>query len=76
MKNSRDSIWAILDQGVLSGTRFLTTFLLGKFAVDGELGIYSLAFSLLILFTTIQESSSPLPIKSFSREKPSPINRG
>ncbi|MFO0921754.1 MAG: hypothetical protein U0905_04610 [Pirellulales bacterium] len=65
MKNSRDSIWAILDQGVLSGTRFLTTFLLGKFAVDGELGIYSLAFSLLILFTTIQESLITTPYQVF-----------
>jgi hypothetical protein len=47
------------DQAVVSGASFLTT--IGRFAFPSELGLYSLAASLLISLFCIQESLITLP---------------
>lgn len=42
------------DQGVVSGTNFLTTILIGRFAGKAELGLYSLAFTLYLAAMNFQ----------------------
>ena len=65
MNSTKNALWAIADQGVLSATRFLITFLIGKYAAEGELGVYSLGFSILIFLTTFQESLVTTPYQFF-----------
>jgi O-antigen/teichoic acid export membrane protein len=57
---AKDSL-AVLDQAVVSGASFLTTVLVGRWCGAGELGVYSLGFTLLVLGTCIQESLIVLP---------------
>ncbi len=52
---------ALLDQAVVSGTNFLTTVLIGRWASVRELGVYSLGFSLLVAWTTAQDALIVLP---------------
>ncbi len=66
MSQSKNAVWSIADQGVLSASRFFITYLIGRYALPGELGIYSLGFSLLIFLTTFQESLITTPFQFFS----------
>jgi O-antigen/teichoic acid export membrane protein/Ser/Thr protein kinase RdoA (MazF antagonist) len=52
---------ALLDQAVVSGTSFLTTILIGRSCGAGELGIYSLGFSLLVSWGCVQQSLIAIP---------------
>src|SRR5947209_1727352 len=52
---------AMLDQAAVSGTSFLTTVLIGRWCGAGELGAYSLGFSLLVAWAGAQESLIALP---------------
>ena len=45
----RDRALSVLDQGVVSGTRFLTTVLIGRACAPEELGLYSLGFSVVLI---------------------------
>jgi O-antigen/teichoic acid export membrane protein len=55
------SVLAFVDQGFVSGTRFLTTLIVGRFCGAHELGVYSLGFALLMLIASIQESLVLIP---------------
>jgi O-antigen/teichoic acid export membrane protein len=46
---------------VVSGTNFLTTILIGRWCGAGELGVYSLGFSLLVAWACAQEALIALP---------------
>src|SRR5438128_4628311 len=52
---------ALIDQAVVSGTSFLTTILIGRWCGAGELGVYSLGFSLLVSWGCAQQSLIALP---------------
>lgn len=52
---------ALVDQGLVSGTRFLTTIIIGRYCGADELGTYSLAFSLLVLGCCFQEAIVTTP---------------
>jgi O-antigen/teichoic acid export membrane protein len=52
---------ALVDQGLVSGTRFLTTIIIGRYCGAGELGTYSLAFSVLVLGGCFQEAIVTTP---------------
>src|SRR5205823_14271948 len=58
---SGKDILAVLDQAVVSGTSFLTTILLWRWCGAGELGVYSLGFTLLVTWGCVQESLIALP---------------
>jgi O-antigen/teichoic acid export membrane protein/tRNA A-37 threonylcarbamoyl transferase component Bud32 len=58
---SRDQILALTDQAVVSGASFLTTILIARFAPSGELGLYSMGFSLLVTSLCILESLISTP---------------
>ncbi|QDT14144.1 oligosaccharide flippase family protein [Alienimonas californiensis] len=51
-----DPALAIADQAAVSGTRFVTTVTVGRFAGAEELGVYALATAGLILAGCVQES--------------------
>lgn len=52
---------ALVDQALVSGTRFLATIIVGRYCGPRELGTYSLAFSLLVLGGCFQEAIVTTP---------------
>ncbi len=52
----RHEFLGLVDQSVVSGTRFLTTVLIGRYCGAGELGTYTLAFSLMLTSVNAQDS--------------------
>jgi O-antigen/teichoic acid export membrane protein len=52
---------ALVDQALVSGTRFLTTIIIGRHCGAGDLGTYSLAFSVLVLGGCFQEAIVTTP---------------
>src|SRR5205823_12646980 len=58
--SGKDSL-AVIDQAVVSGTSFLTTIFLWHWCGAGELGVYSLGFSLLVTWGCVQESLIAMP---------------
>lgn len=52
---------ALADQAVVSGTSFLTTVMIARWAFPDELGIYAMAISLLVSWVAVQESLVLLP---------------
>ncbi len=58
---------ALIDQGLVSGTRFLATIIIARYCGPGELGIYSLAFSLLVLGCCFQEAIVTTPYAVFGQ---------
>ena len=49
-------VLALVDQAVVSGTSFLTTAMLARWAVPDELGIYAMAIALLVAWVAVQDS--------------------
>jgi O-antigen/teichoic acid export membrane protein len=58
---SRKGGLALFDQGIVSLTRFVTTIMVGRACGADELGVYALAFSVLVLLGVIQESLITAP---------------
>src|SRR3954468_14034233 len=54
-------IVALIDQALVSGTRFLATIIVGRYCGPREAGPYSLAFSLLVLGGCFQEAIVTTP---------------
>lgn len=52
---------AFVDQAIVSGTRFLITLVLGRFAGADELGLYAVAFAVLVLTANLQEAFVTTP---------------
>jgi O-antigen/teichoic acid export membrane protein len=61
------ALLAVFDQAIVSGTRFVTTVLLGRLCGPQELGSYTLAFTFYSLVACVQESLISLPYTIFSR---------
>jgi O-antigen/teichoic acid export membrane protein len=59
---------ALADQAVVSGTSFLTMVVVGRSTSASELGLYSIASSLLVTSVTIQDSLISLPY-TFQRHR-------
>lgn len=53
---TREHILSLVDQGLVSGTSFLTTLLLARFSNAGELGIYAIGISVLVSLLAFQDS--------------------
>ncbi len=56
---------SLIDQVIVSGTRFATTVLVGRLGSEAELGVYSLAFSILVFVFGLQESLISIPYTIF-----------
>jgi len=52
---------SMIDQTIVSGTSFLTTLVIGRICGAEELGIYSLAFTLIVLATNLQTAVFSTP---------------
>jgi O-antigen/teichoic acid export membrane protein len=63
---------ALLDQAVVSGTSFLTTVLVGRFAGQTQLGVYSLGFTVLVLIVCVQDSLIAAPYTVFGNQLEGP----
>ncbi|PHS17457.1 MAG: hypothetical protein COA78_03160 [Blastopirellula sp.] len=63
---SRKGVWAIGDQAVVSGTNFCSTIMIGRFCGMNELGLYTLAFGILVLMAVFQQSLILTPFSVFS----------
>lgn len=59
------TLLALTDQAVVSGTRFVTTLVIGRLCGPTELGAYTLAFGWLVLIAALQESLITLPYTVF-----------
>ncbi|MBX3422402.1 MAG: oligosaccharide flippase family protein [Pirellulaceae bacterium] len=57
--------WALLDQMIVSGLRFATTMMIGRFCGPEELGIYVLAFSAILFVSLSHESLIAKPYQVF-----------
>ncbi|MGD9644901.1 MAG: lipopolysaccharide biosynthesis protein [Pirellulales bacterium] len=55
-KTSGQAALALVDQGVVSGASFLACVCVGRWAGNNELGLYALAFSLVVLLACALES--------------------
>lgn len=66
---SRAHVLAITDQGVVSGSSFLVTVILGRLSSPSELGVYALCMVLLQWFLTVLEALVSLPY-TFQRHRP------
>lgn len=62
-------VLALADQAVVSGASFLTTVVVGRSTSASELGLYSIASSLLVVSVTIQDSLISLPY-TIQRHRP------
>jgi O-antigen/teichoic acid export membrane protein len=62
-------MWAMIDQAIMSGARFLTAVMVGRFGSDEELGLYSLGFGLLVLIVGVHEAFVTTPYTVFLPRK-------
>ncbi len=55
-RGTRAGVLALADQAIVSGVRFLTAMVLGRLGGAGELGAYTLAFSLMLAALAVQDA--------------------
>ena len=60
-----DHTLALVDQAAVSGTNFLTTILIARWCGASELGVYSLGFSIAVMWACAQESLISMPYTIF-----------
>ena len=70
-RTSRKGVVALIDQAVFSGANFLTTVLVGRFCGLDELGVYALAFALVVFLMVIHESLVWTPYTVYCHRKAS-----
>jgi O-antigen/teichoic acid export membrane protein len=61
---------SVLDQGIVSGTSFATSVLLGRYSSQEELGVYYLALSLVYFARGVQEQLVAAPYMIYCGRKP------
>lgn len=53
---TKEHVYSLIDQALVSGTSFLTTLLLARFSNAGELGVYAIGISVLVSLLAFQDS--------------------
>jgi O-antigen/teichoic acid export membrane protein len=76
-KNRADSdtgsaVLSVIDQAVVSATTFLTAVIIGRICSKDALGIYSLAFSILLLVRGVHYQLVSVPYTFYWRQRPAP----
>ncbi len=69
-KSPLQAFLSLIDQCLVSGTNFATTVIIGRMCTKHELGIYSLAFSVLLLVRGIQYQIVSAPYMIFWSRRP------
>lgn len=59
---------SLIDQVIVSGSRFAIAIMIGRWGSEAELGVYTLAFSLFVVFLTAQEALISIPHSIFFRQ--------
>ena len=72
---ARKNLVALIDQAVMSGANFLTVVIVGRVCGADALGIYSLAFTLLVLIASAQESLVSSPYTFYGNRVKGPRRR-
>jgi O-antigen/teichoic acid export membrane protein len=67
---------AVADQAAVSGARFLTTVLIGRLCGAGELGVYTLGFTMVIIAACVQEALLATPYAIFASSSRGESARG
>lgn len=67
-KAGRLGFWAVLDQGLFSLTNFLTAVIIGRCCGPAELGVYVLAFSVVMLSVCLARATLVSPYVVVSQE--------
>ncbi len=66
----RNVVLSMFDQTIVSGTSFLTTIMIGRVCGAEELGIYSLAFTFVVLATNLQTAVFTTPYTIYATRLP------
>ena len=61
-------VLSLIDQVIVSGSRFAVAIMVGRWGSDAELGVYTLAFSLFVVFLTAQEALVSIPHSIFFKQ--------
>lgn len=70
------AVWlSIVDQCLVSGINFLTMIALGRFCGMLEVGVYALAFSVIVVLMSLQESLLIVPFTVMAHRLRSPTRR-
>jgi len=67
---AKKGVWALGDQAIVSGTNFLSTVAVGRWCELEQLGLYSLAFGVMVLLGVFQHSLILNPYAVFSSRLP------
>jgi O-antigen/teichoic acid export membrane protein/peptidoglycan/xylan/chitin deacetylase (PgdA/CDA1 family) len=65
----RTGALSVFDQGVVSGTNFLTTLILARACSQAELGVYSLAWTVVVFLAAVQGNLITLPYTIYNRRR-------
>ncbi|HEX3997176.1 MAG TPA: lipopolysaccharide biosynthesis protein [Pirellulales bacterium] len=72
---ARKAVVALADQVIVSGASFFTTVLIGRICGPRELGFYSLAFAIVVLLYTVQQSVVTVPYTIYVHRLPREVRR-
>ena len=65
----RTGMFSIFDQGVVSGTNFLTTLILARACSQEELGVYSLAWTIVLFLAAVQGNLITVPYTMYCHRR-------
>lgn len=68
-ESGRASILGLIDQSIVSAARFATTLTIGRFCGAEELGIYALAYSLMLTALNVQDSLIMAPFIVYTNQQ-------
>jgi len=65
----RSGVFSIFDQGIVSGTNFLTTLLIARACSQDELGVYSLAWMIVLFLAAVQGNLVCVPYTMYCHHR-------
>lgn len=65
----RSGMFSLFDQGVVSGTNFFTTLILARTCSQDELGVYSLAWTVVLFLAAIQGNLITVPYTMYCHRR-------
>lgn len=65
----RSGVFSLFDQGVVSGTNFFTTLILARTCSQDELGVYSLAWTVVLFLAAIQGNLITVPYTMYCHRR-------
>lgn len=69
----RQGLLSVFDQGIVSGTNFATSILIGRLCSQADMGLYALGLSIVYFARAIQEQVVSAPYTIYCNRKPEPL---